>query len=136
MTTVYDVNAEVLIKKVAEDLKGKIEAPAWAKFVKTSVATERPPEDPDWWYTRVASVLRKIYTKGPVGVSRLRGEYRHKKNRGAKPEKVFTGGGKIARESMHQLETLGFVRKAKDNKGREISPKGRSYLDNMAKQVA
>lgn len=135
MTTVYDVKPEALIEKVAEDLKTKIEAPEWAKFVKTSPAKEKPPDNPDWWYVRVASVLRKIYVKGPVGISKLRGEYRHKKNRGAKPEKVLTGGGKIAREAIHQLEKLGFVRTARDDKGREISPKGCSYLDNMAKQV-
>jgi len=135
MTTVYDVKPEALIEKAAEDLKTKIEAPEWATFVKTSAAKEKPPDNPDWWYVRVASVLRKIYVKGPVGISRLRDEYRHKKNRGAKPEKVFTGGGKISREAIHQLEKLGFVRQARDNKGREITPKGCSYLDNLAKQA-
>ncbi|MBN2518463.1 MAG: 30S ribosomal protein S19e [Candidatus Altiarchaeota archaeon] len=136
MTTVYDVKPEALIKKVAGDLKTKIEAPEWSKFVKTSVAKEKPPENPDWWYVRAASVLRKIYVNGPIGISRLRDEYKSKKNRGVKPEKTYPTGGKIIRESIHQLEKLGLIKKAKDNRGREMTPQGRSYLDNMSKQVS
>jgi small subunit ribosomal protein S19e len=135
MTTVYDVEAEPLIKKVAEDLKTKVEVPQWARFVKTSVAKERPPSNGDWWYVREASILRKLYVKGPLGVSRLRSEYRSKKNRGVKPEQSKLGGGKIIRCSLQQLEKLGYIRKASDKKGRELTPQGQSYLDKVAKEI-
>ena len=136
MTTVYDVRADALIAKAAEDLKGKVEAPGWAGFVKTSVAKEKPPQEDDWWYVREASILRKIYVNGPIGISRLRDLYKSKKNRGVRPEKSKPAGGKITRLAVQQLEGLGFVKKAKANKGREITSQGRSYLDNLAKQVA
>ena len=77
MTTVYDVPPNHLIDAVAEELKssGKIEPPEWAAFAKTGVNKEMPPVNPDWWFVRCASVLRRIYIDGPVGVSRLRSYY-------------------------------------------------------------
>jgi small subunit ribosomal protein S19e len=28
--------------------------------------------NPDWWFVRAASMLRKLYLRGPIGVSRMR----------------------------------------------------------------
>ena len=46
MTTVFDVPADLLIEKVAEEFKDndKINSPAWSNFVKTGVHKERKPE--------------------------------------------------------------------------------------------
>ena len=68
MVTVYDVPAEQLILKTAQKLKenDKIVPPDWAEFVKTGRHTERAPSQDDWWYTRAASILRKLYVKGPI----------------------------------------------------------------------
>ena len=69
MTTVYDVPADELIKLTAEKLKEMgLQPPEFTKFVKTGVHKEKPPEDEDWWYIRCASVLRRIYIDGPVGI--------------------------------------------------------------------
>jgi len=135
MTTVYDVEAGALVKAASEELKTKIKAPEWSPFVKTGVAKERPPEDPNWWYVRVASILRKFYVKGPAGISRLRVEYRDKKRRGVKPEESRKASGKVIRLAVQQLEGIGFLKKAKDNGGREITPVGVKFLDNIAHKV-
>jgi small subunit ribosomal protein S19e len=135
MTTVYDVNPEALIFKTAEDLKDKVEEPEWAKFVKTGVSKERPPEQENWWYIREASLLRKIYVKGPIGISRLRSLYTSKKNNGVMTEHTARAGGKVIRTAVQQLESLGFVKKNEDG-GREITSQGKSYIDNLSKQVA
>ena len=84
MTTVFDVPADLLIEKVAEELKenDKIESPAWSNFVRTGVHKERKPENPDWWFIRTASIIRRVYIDGPVGVSSLRTFYGGKKDRG------------------------------------------------------
>lgn len=68
MVTVYDVPAEKLILKVSEKLKenDKIVPPEWAEFAKTGIHTERAPVQQDWWYTRAASIMRKLYVKGPM----------------------------------------------------------------------
>lgn len=139
MTTVYDVPPDKLAKRVAEKLKKNkaIHLPKWAMEVKKGANKELPPQESDWWWIRCASVLRQIYIHGPVGVSRLRTYYGSRVRRGAKPERFREASGKIIREVLHQLEDEkageGFVTKTK--RGRIISPKGQSFLDDTAHEI-
>ncbi|HEX3013974.1 MAG TPA: 30S ribosomal protein S19e [Methanobacterium sp.] len=135
MTTVYDVPADLLISAIAKDLNENksIDAPDWAKFVKTGVHKERRPEDADWWYTRCASILRKVYIDGPVGLNSLRSYYGGKKDKGTNPEKFAKGSGSIIRTALHQLEDAGFVAKIKE--GRIITPEGKSFVDKVSNIV-
>ena len=88
MATIYEANTQELIKKAAEALKEKIKAPEWSKFVKTGVSRERPPVDGDWWYMRAASVLRKVYLRGPIGTNKLKVKYSGRKNQSSRLESV------------------------------------------------
>lgn len=135
MTTVFDVPAEVLIDTVAEEFKNndKINPPAWADFVKTGVHKERKPENPDWWYIRTASIFRRVYMDGPVGVMSLRTFYGGKKDRGVRPEAFRKSSGAIIRGALHQLEDAGFVEKVEG--GRVVTPAGRSYLDKISGKI-
>ena len=136
MTTAYDVPPDKLIKKIAEKLKqDKIfTPPEWARFVKTGPHAEKPPMEPDWWYTRCASILRKIYIKKCIGIERLRAEYGGKKDKGSKPYHAVKGSGSIVRKALQQLESAGYVTKIR-GKGRVITPKGQSFVDNTAHEV-
>ncbi|MCX6711588.1 MAG: 30S ribosomal protein S19e [Candidatus Woesearchaeota archaeon] len=137
MASIYDVSAEKLIKKAAEELKKDIKMPQWAKFVKTGAGKERPPIENDWWYMRAASILRKIYINGPIGVEKLRKKYSSKKNMGHKPERVYPGSGKIIRTILQDLEKSGYIKFAekKVHKGRIITPKGKKFLDSLSKNL-
>ena len=132
MTTVFDIPADLLIAKVADELRNEsvIKAPEWAEFVKTGVHKEMPPENPDWWYVRSAAVLRRIYVDGPIGVERMRSVYGGVQDRGSKPSHFRKGSGSIARKVMQQLETAGYLEKVTG--GRSVSAKGRKFLDNIA----
>jgi len=125
-----------LVQKVAVYLKENkvIEPPPWAPFVKTGVHKERPPQDPDWWYIRAAAIMRKLYIRGPIGVSRLRTLYGGRHRRGHRPPKFAKGSGAIIRKILQQLEDAGLVQKA-DKKGRILTPKGRELLEEAAKIV-
>jgi small subunit ribosomal protein S19e len=135
MTTVYDVPADHVIRRVAEELKKRkeITPPAWAAFAKTGVHKEMPPEDPDWWFVRAAAVLRRVYVDGPLGIERLRSFYGGKQNRGSKPNRFRKGSGSILRKSLQQLEAAGLV--IHDKTGRRVSPAGMAFLDNMSQEV-
>ncbi len=137
MATVYDVNANELVNRAGEEFKKLVKAPSWAIYVKTGAGKERPPVDKDWYYKRLASVLRKVYLSGLIGVNRLRIKYGSKRNMGTAGERVYKGSGKIIRTCLQQLEQLKFIKKAekKKHKGRMITSKGRSFLDKLAKQV-
>ena len=139
MPTMYDEDTQDLILKAAEELKKipEIKAPAWAPFVKTGMHKERPPVSGDWWYLRTASVLRTVYSLGPIGTAKLRTKYGGKKNRGVKKEHFFKGSGNILRKSLQQLEKAGFVKFAEKgvHKGRIVTPKGKSFLDKIAARI-
>ncbi len=138
MTTVYDVRPDKLVKLVAEKLKKNegICLPKWAMEVKKGANKELPPQDIDWWWMRCASVLRQIYINGPVGVSRLRTHYGGRVKRGAKPKRFKKASGKIIRAVLLQLEQAGYViNPEKGKRGRVISPKGQSFLDDTAHEI-
>ncbi|KUO40550.1 MAG: 30S ribosomal protein S19 [Candidatus Hadarchaeum yellowstonense] len=134
--SVQEVQPTALIKRLSEELK-KIEAirpPQWALFVKTGVHKERPPEQTDWWYTRAASLLRRLYVDGPVGISRLRTYYGGRQNRGQPPEHFRKAGGKIIRVALQQLEKAGLVTRV-ERRGRKLTPKGVSMIESLARQM-
>lgn len=133
MVTAYDVNGGDLVKAVAEVLEGKLKQPEWTQFVKTGVNRQRPPETEGWWALRSASILRKVYVNGPVGVQRLRTWYGGRKSMGHRPERTRKSAGKIIRVALQQLEKENLVKTTK--KGREITPEGQKLIDNLAKQV-
>ncbi len=136
MTTVFEIPAGEFIKETAKDLKEniKISKPKWADIVKTGSHKDTRPEDNDWWFHRAASVLRKVYVHGPIGVRRLRVAYGGRKNRGHKPEISVKAGGKIIRAIFQDLDKQGFTENTKG--GRRITQKGRSYLDKIASKMA
>ncbi len=131
MVSIKEIKAEDFIEKASSELKRfpELKAPAWASFVKTGAHRERKPERPDWWYLRCASILRRLYIEGNVGVGRLRTWYGGRKNRGSKPEKHVDASAHIIRSSLQQLENAGLVKKEKF--GRSLSPKGRSFVDKI-----
>lgn len=137
MATIFDVNPEELVKVAAEALKNEIKSPTWTMFVKTSPGNERPPMEPDWFYKRAASILRKVYLLGPIGTNKLKRKYGHKKNHMYKPEVSRRGSGKIIRVILQQLEEKGFLSKEakKIHRGRFLTPKGKSFLDKIATEM-
>ena len=55
MAKVYDVPADVLLRKLTDILKNEdIPAPSWTSFVKTGSHADRPPHEKDWWHIRCA----------------------------------------------------------------------------------
>jgi small subunit ribosomal protein S19e len=128
-----EVPGDALVKQLSEELKklDELKPPEWSHYVKTGVHRERPPEQPDWWYARAASVLRRIYLDGPIGLSRLRTFYGGRQKRGSSPEHFRKGGGKILRTILQQLEHGGLVAKT-ERGGRKMTPKGASMLDSIS----
>ena len=106
MTTVYDVPAKELIDIVAKKLQNdkSIVPPEGVSYARTGVDKENPPVDKDWWHTRCASILRKIYISNGIGIERLRAEYGGNRDRGSKPYKARSGSGSMTRRALQQLE--------------------------------
>lgn len=137
MPTPYDVPPAILIERLAKYLKDNVDAirpPEWTPYVKTGAHAERPPQNPDWWYIRCASLLRKVYVMGPIGIEHLRSKYSGRKNMGVRPEHARKGGGAIIRRALQQLEKAGFIETVR-GRGRVTTPEGRKLLDSLAAEI-
>jgi small subunit ribosomal protein S19e len=140
MKWITEVDKSELIKQVSVELQKceHVKPTEWSKFVRTGAQKERPPVDPKWWYVRAASLLLKTAKMGPIGVSKLRTEYGGKKRRGHQPAEFRRASGSIIRKLFQQLEKEGFVKQTEKgvHKGRVLTPKGMSYLNQAAKMIA
>ncbi len=140
MIRASDVNQRELVKGVAERLKqiSTMEPPEWSGFVKTGSAKDRVPSQPDWWYLRSASILRRMYlNRRPSGVNKLRRVYGDKEKNRYSGKHFKPAGGAIIRNILQRLEKSELVQKVKikNRPGRVISPKGISLLDKTAKTM-
>lgn len=129
MVSAKEISAQGLIDGMASEIKKNPEMamPEWANFVKTGAHAQRKPQNPDWWYIRSASLVRKLYIEGNLGVGALRSWYGGAKNRGSRPERHTKASGHIIRTIFQQLEKAGLVKKEKT--GRVLTPQGRSLVD-------
>ncbi len=135
MAKVYDVPSDVLIGRLADILKNEdIPAPSWIPFVKTGAHADKPPQDREWWYTRCASLMRKIYLNGPIGINELRNVYGGGRPSGYGAAHHKDASGAIIRNAIHGLEKLGYVEKV-EKKGRVISKQGMQKLDRLATEI-
>jgi len=114
----------------------KLDLPEWHDFVKTSVAKEMGPLDPDWYYVRAASLARKVYLRGGVGVGAFTRAYGGRRRRATYGRFHFRRSSKgIIRHILIQLAQQGLIDRKKDKKGRWITKEGRKVLDTIAGQV-
>ncbi len=135
MVSVRDVPSNKLITALAVQMKGLqgMVQPDWSRWVKTGSHAERPPTNADWWFTRAASLMRKLYLHGPVGLTDLERAYGGTKALHYFPKHHRDAGGSSIRKILKQLEQAELV--AKTPKGRVLSPKGRAMIDRASKDM-
>jgi len=135
--TVRDVPSAQFIQAFAEHLKksGKIELPKYHDYAKTSVAKELPPQNPDWFYIRVAAVARRVYLRPGSGVGGLSRGFGSVNRKGVRPAFYEPANTGIIRHALQALERNNFIGKRKNKKGRYITSEGQRELDTVAGQI-
>jgi len=129
-----NVPSDKLITALAESIKDtvkEVSPPAWSAYSKTGIHVDRIPSQPDFWYARCASLLRRLYIDGPVGTERLRSVYGGRTKKGMCNEHFYKSGASSLRKALQQLESAGLVTKS-GNKGRILTDKGVSFVDRSA----
>jgi small subunit ribosomal protein S19e len=137
LITPNDVPASKLIEKLAAYLKENVDQtapPTWASMVKTGAQAQNPAQTPDWWYVRCASLLRKIYIHGPIGLEELRSQYGGRKRTGGRPGRAAKSGGSVIRKGLQGLEAAGLVENVK-SRGRRVTREGRKLLQEIAEST-
>ncbi len=135
MVNVHDVPSGRLIAALAEQVKELpgMEAPDWARFVKTGSHAERPPQQSGWWFVRAASLMRKLYLHGPIGLGDLERAYGGSKAVAYFPKHHRDAGGSSIRKILKQLEQAELV--AKTPRGRILTSKGTAMLDRLSREL-
>ena len=135
MAKVYDVPADIFVKRLSEILKNEdITAPEWSLFVKTGTHAEKPPQNSGWWHVRCASILRKIYLHGPLSVNDLRSMYGGGRPVGYGAAHHKDASGAIIRNAIHGLEKLDYIKNV-EKKGRMLTKQGTQKLDKLATEI-
>ncbi len=131
---IYDIEPNKYNLLLSEELKKMpaLKAPEWIQFVKSGASRARPILEVDFWHKRAASILRQMYVRGVLGVSRLRTRYGGRKDRGHQPAEFRKASGKIIRLLLQQLEAEGLLKKVKGKRsGRSLTTKGKELMDKI-----
>lgn len=143
---IEEVHADRFIHKFASYLEehSKVASPPEAEHVKTSHARERAPAEKNWYFVRVASILRRLYMeelKNPrskakgCGVLWFAKAYRTAKNNGHKPSHTVTGSKSLVRRALQALESIQYVAKTEAG-GRRLTNTGLAEMEAIARQCA
>lgn len=131
---IYDIDANEYNKLLSEELKKmpELKAPEWITFVKSGMSRKRPILEEDFWHKRGAGILRQIYVRGVLGVSRLRTRYGGRKDRGHQTPEFRKASGKIIRLLLQQLEGAGLLKKVKGKRsGRSLTNNGKELVEKV-----
>jgi small subunit ribosomal protein S19e len=83
-----------------------------------------------------ASIARRVYLRGGVGVGEFSRIYGGLKSNGARRPHYATAARGVIRHALQQLEELDLLAKRKEKKGRYLTRNGQRELDTIAAQVA
>ncbi|KAG5572145.1 hypothetical protein H5410_061911 [Solanum commersonii] len=135
--SVKDVSPHDFVKAYAAHLKrsGKMELPEWTDIVKTGKLKELAPYDADWYYIRAASMARKIYLRGGIGVGGFRRIYGGNQRNGSCPRHFCKSSGSVARHILQQLQNMNII-DFEPKGGRRITSSGQRDLDQVAGRIA
>jgi small subunit ribosomal protein S19e len=89
--------------------------------------------DVDWYYTRAASIARKIYLNPGIGVGALARWYGDKTSSGAKPEHFRKASRGLIRHILQNLEKADLVSAVSESGGRRLSSEGQKEMDTIAR---
>ena len=135
--TVKDVDAQAFVEAYAKYLKrsGRVVLPKYVDYAKTAPRKELAPADPDWYYVRCASIARRVYVKGGVGVGWLARAYGGNSNKGVRRNHHVNAASGVIRSCIQSLESMKVLEQGK-NGGRVVTSTGRRDLDRIAAQIA
>ncbi|KAE8661261.1 40S ribosomal protein S19 [Hibiscus syriacus] len=110
-------------------------ASPWTDIVKTGKPRALPPYYPDWYYIRAASIARKIYLRGGLGVGAFRRIYGGSKRNGSCPRHFCKSSGSVSRHILQQLRDVNII-DIDPKGGRRITSNGQRDLDHVAGRIA
>lgn len=135
MEQVYRVKAAPLIEAIKETLKSNdaIVPPKDSDIIKTSNGKQQAPEDINWFYVRMASIVRYAMCKKRVSLKGLARKYSCRKNVGVRPSKYARGSEFVIESAIKQLINIGWFNFS--NKSDILTPTAKEVLGEIMEKV-
>lgn len=114
---------------------GKLKVPDHIDLIKTAKYKELAPYDPDWFYVRCASILRRLYHRSPAGVTQITRIYGGRHRNGVRPSHFCRADSSAVRKAVQALEHVKLIEKHPDG-GRRLTSQGQRDLDRIATQIS
>lgn len=109
--------------------------PEYVDLIKTAKFKELAPTDPDWFYVRCASILRRLYHHSPAGIGSICRIYGGRQRHGVRPSHFCRADGSATRKAVQALEAIKMIERHADG-GRKLSSQGQRDLDRIAAQIS
>nr|7QCA_ST0 Chain ST0, 40S Ribosomal protein S19 [Spraguea lophii 42_110]7QJH_RT0 Chain RT0, 40S Ribosomal protein S19 [Spraguea lophii 42_110]7QJH_ST0 Chain ST0, 40S Ribosomal protein S19 [Spraguea lophii 42_110]8BR3_ST0 Chain ST0, 40S Ribosomal protein S19 [Spraguea lophii 42_110]8P5D_ST0 Chain ST0, 40S Ribosomal protein S19 [Spraguea lophii 42_110]8P60_RT0 Chain RT0, 40S Ribosomal protein S19 [Spraguea lophii 42_110]8P60_ST0 Chain ST0, 40S Ribosomal protein S19 [Spraguea lophii 42_110] len=117
-TEIFKVRHDTFIPALSEYLRTNKTVVPIKNFdiIKTSRGKETSPLDINWYYTRAASIIRKLLiskakNEKPLSIVRFSSEYGCAKDRGNRPNKHVRASKGIIIKILNDLQEKGWVEK-------------------------
>merc|ERR1719498_665807 len=118
-TNAKSVPADILIRDYSRHLQelGEIKMPLWVNHIKTGKRKQMPPQEKNWFYTRIASIARQLYIhpKG-IGVGALSRFYGGRQRSTTRKKHFSKSSRGLIRYALKALKKLGFAETVKISK--------------------
>lgn len=108
---IYEVRPERFNAALKSYFKScnRVALPQDYDIIKTGEGRELAPNDDDWYYMRMAAVVRQIAKNGAVTSEFLASRYGCVKNRGCRPSKYVPAYREIGDSVLENLKNMGWV---------------------------
>merc|ERR1711953_1535658 len=98
-------------------------------LVKTGHFHELAPYDEDWFYTRAAAIMRKLYVKPTVGIGRLANKFGGKQRNGVARKHHAKSSRGVIRACMKALEGAKLLTRYNDKSRNDFAEETRPESD-------
>ncbi|ADM12650.1 40S ribosomal protein S19 [Encephalitozoon intestinalis ATCC 50506] len=134
MEEIYDVRPEKFNEALKSYLKStnKVVPIKDHDIMKTGEGREQAPIDEDWYFTRMASIVRQISIRGTVTPEYLANKYGSSKNRGCRPSKYVGAYPEIGISVLENLKNMGWIN---DHPQDMLTEKGKTVVKEIIEKV-
>ncbi|KAI5148369.1 small subunit ribosomal protein S19e [Enteropsectra breve] len=135
MDSVFRVQPKPLINAIVDTLKsnGNISLPENHDIIKTGHGKQYSPENPDWYYVRMAAIVRQAMRFGTVSRKGLAHRYGIRKNRGVRPTKFARASDFVNHSAIEELKKIGWFNF--DNEENILTKEAKDILGEIVDKI-
>lgn len=136
MEQVHRVKHTDLLKAIEDNLKdnSSIELPKNHDIIKTGRGRQNSPTSPDWFYARMAAIVRVVLKNGRVNLKTCCSRFGNRKDRGVKPTAFARGSKYVNASALNQLQAIGWLEKEGDVS--KLAEKGKEVLTQIFEKIS